>query len=93
MAGCWAVPHERHHARTRSRRRADARVEITRIGLLSNGKVAVAPLFDHLESLLRREWKAKEVRRLTKGNYSAPAEPALIRELARCHLIFTGVGD
>ena len=64
-----------------------------RIGLLSNGKVAVAPLFDHLESLLRREWKAKEVRRLTKGNYSAPAEPALIRELARCHLIFTGVGD
>ena len=64
-----------------------------RIGLLSNGKAAVAPLFDHLESLLRQEWKANEVLRLTKGNYSAPAEPDLIRELARCHLIFTGVGD
>lgn len=63
------------------------------IGLLSNGKAAVAPLFDHLESLLRQEWKAREVVRLTKGNYSAPAEPDLIRELARCHLIFTGVGD
>lgn len=64
-----------------------------RIGLLSNGKAAVAPLFDYLESLLRHEWKASEVLRLTKGNYSAPAEPALIRELARCDLIFTGVGD
>ena len=63
------------------------------IGLLSNGKAAVAPLFDHLESLLRQKWKANEVLRLTKGNYSAPAEPDLIRELARCHLIFTGVGD
>jgi len=64
-----------------------------RIGLLSNGKTAVAPLFDHLESLLLREWKADEVLRLTKGNYSAPADPDLIRQLARCHLIVTGVGD
>ena len=63
------------------------------IGLLSNGKAAVAPFFDHLESLLRQEWKAHEVLRLTKGNYSAPADPDLIRALARCHLIFTGVGD
>jgi hypothetical protein len=63
------------------------------IGLLSNGKVAVAPLFDHLESLLRQEWKAHDVVRLTKSNYSAPADPDLIRQLARCHLIFTGVGD
>jgi len=64
-----------------------------RIGLLSNGKAAVAPLFDYLESLLRQEWKANDILRLTKGNYSAPAEPDLIRELARCHLIITGVGD
>jgi hypothetical protein len=64
-----------------------------RIGLLSNGKAAVAPLFDYLESLLLQEWNAHEVLRLTKGNYSAPAEPDLIRELARCDLIFTGVGD
>jgi hypothetical protein len=64
-----------------------------RIGLLSNGKASVAPLFDVLESLLRREWKAHDVVRLTKSNYSAPAEPDLIREFVRCHLIFTGVGD
>lgn len=64
-----------------------------RVGLLSNGKAAVAPLFDRLESLIRQEWKPSDVLRLTKSNYSAPAEPDLIRELARCHLIVTGVGD
>ena len=64
-----------------------------RIGLLSNGKAGGAALFDHLESLLRHEWKAHEILRLTKGNYSAPAAPGVIRDLARCHLIFTGVGD
>jgi hypothetical protein len=68
-------------------------VHYRRIGLLSNGKAAVAPLFDYLESLLLQEWHAHEVLRLTKGNYSAPAEPDLIRELARCDLIVTGVGD
>ena len=70
-----------------------ASLQHKRIGLLSNGKAAVAPLFDALESLLRREWKAHDILRLTKSNYSAPAEPDLIRELARCHLIITGVGD
>jgi len=64
-----------------------------RIGLLSNGKIAVAPLFDQLEALLREAWTPAEVLRLTKGNYSAPAEPDVIRQLARCHLIVTGVGD
>lgn len=64
-----------------------------RIGLLSNGKAASAPLFDRLESLIRQEWKPRDVLRLTKSNYSAPAEPDLIRALARCHLIVTGVGD
>lgn len=64
-----------------------------RIGLLSNGKAGVEPLFDHLESLLRREWRAADVVRAVKDNYSAPAEAGLIRDLARCHLIVTGVGD
>lgn len=64
-----------------------------RIGLLSNGKTGTVPFFDRLELLLRREWNTHEVVRLTKGNYSVPADPDLIRELARCHLIITGVGD
>ena len=64
-----------------------------RIGFLSNGKASVASFFDHLESLLRQEWRADDIVRLTKRDHSAPADPALVRELARCHLIFTGVGD
>lgn len=63
------------------------------VALLSNGKAGVAPLFDHLESLLRERWKVAAVERATKGNYSAPAEPDLVRRLARRRLVITGVGD
>lgn len=63
------------------------------VALLSNGKAGVAPLFDHLESLLRERWKVAAVERATKGNYSAPAEPELVRRLARRRLVITGVGD
>lgn len=63
------------------------------VALLSNGKAGVGPLFDHLESLLRRRWGVASVERATKGNYSAPAEPDLVRRLARRRLVITGVGD
>ena len=63
------------------------------VALLSNGKAGVAPLFDHLESLLRQRWKVAAVERATKGNYSAPAERELVRRLARRRLVITGVGD
>lgn len=63
------------------------------VAILSNGKAGVAPLFDHVESLLRERWNVTAVERATKGNYSAPAEPELIRRLARRRLIITGVGD
>ncbi len=63
------------------------------VALLSNGKAGVAPLFDHLEALLRDRWGAASVERATKGNYSAPAAPELVRRLARRRLVITGVGD
>ena len=63
------------------------------MALLSNGKAGVAPLFDHLEALLRERWSVAAVERATKGNYSAPAEPELVRRLARRSLVITGVGD
>ena len=43
------------------------------VGIISNGKAGTRPFFDHLERLLREEWRVGEVVRLTKGNYSAPA--------------------
>ena len=63
------------------------------VALLSNGKAGVEPLFDHVEALLRNRWGAASVERATKGNYSAPAEPELVRRLARRRLVITGVGD
>ena len=70
-----------------------AGLESIDIALLSNGKAGVAPLFDHVEALLRDRWGAASVERATKGNYSAPAEPDLVRRLARRRLVITGVGD
>ncbi|MCH2670095.1 MAG: hypothetical protein MK009_09660 [Gammaproteobacteria bacterium] len=63
------------------------------VGLLSNGKAAVSPFFNHLEKMLEKDWNAKTILRYTKINYSAPADPDLIRELSRCHMIVTGIGD
>jgi hypothetical protein len=65
----------------------------TTVGIISNGKANTRPFFDHLEHILRDEWGVAEVVRRTKSNYSAPAEPELIDEAARWHVLFAGVGD
>lgn len=63
------------------------------IGIISNGKAATRPFFDHLERLAREEWGVAEVVRRTKSNYSAPAEDGLIDEAAGWAVMFAGVGD
>ena len=63
------------------------------VGFISNGKANTRPFFDHLERILREEWGVAEVVRRTKSNYSAPAEPELIDEAVRWHVLFAGVGD
>ncbi len=63
------------------------------VGLLSNGKAGVEPLFDHLERLLSEHWGVTRVERAKKVNYSAPAAPELVRRFARRRLVITGVGD
>jgi hypothetical protein len=65
----------------------------TTVGFISNGKANTRPFFDHLERILRDEWGVADVVRRTKSNYSAPAEPELIDEAARWHVLFAGVGD
>ncbi len=63
------------------------------VGIISNGKANTRPLFDHLDALLRREWRVADVVRRTKANYSAPAEGDLIAETAGWAVMFAGVGD
>jgi hypothetical protein len=63
------------------------------VGIISNGKVGTRPFFDHLERLLREEWRVGDVVRRAKRNYSAPAEAELIAEAAGWAVMFAGVGD
>lgn len=63
------------------------------VGVISNGKQGTKPFFDHLERILRDEWGVASVVRLTKSNYSAPAEAELINISAGWAVMFAGLGD
>ena len=63
------------------------------VAVLSNGKKGTKPFFDALERELKERYRVAEVVRLTKANYSAPAEPPLLRDSARWHALVSGIGD
>ena len=63
------------------------------VGFISNGKAGTRPFFDRLERMLRDDWGVAGVVRLTKSNYSAPAERELIDVAAGWAAMFAGVGD
>jgi len=63
------------------------------VGVISNGKAGTRAFFDHLEHMLREEWGVADVVRVTKANYSAPAERELIDVAAGWAAMFAGVGD
>jgi hypothetical protein len=63
------------------------------VGIVSNGKKGTKPFFDALErELVDRHGVAKVVR-ATKANYSAPAEPELLKEAEKWQALIAGVGD
>lgn len=63
------------------------------VAVLSNGKKGTQPFFDALERELKERYRVAEVVRLVKSNYSAPAEPPLLRDSARWHALVSGIGD
>ena len=63
------------------------------IGIISNGKKGTKPFFDALEKEFSVRHGVAKVVRLTKANYSAPAEPGLLNEAARWQALVAGVGD
>lgn len=63
------------------------------IGIISNGKKGTKPFFDALEKEFVERHGVAKVMRLTKANYSAPAEPELINEAERWQALVSGVGD
>ena len=64
-----------------------------RVGLISNGKEGTAGFFAHLGHRLRAEFDVADVILRVKSNFSAPADAAIVDEIARWHAVVTGVGD
>ena len=65
----------------------------SRIGLISNGKRGTLPFFNALEELLKSKYEVKEVIRVVKKNYSAPAEEEIMTEVKKWDAVIAGVGD
>ena len=65
----------------------------SRIGLISNGKRGTLPFFNALEELLKSKYEVREVIRLVKKNYSAPAEEEIMTEVKKWDAVIAGVGD
>lgn len=70
-----------------------ATVEGIALGIISNGKKNTEPFFDAFEKTMRERFGVADVIRLTKRNYSAPAEPEIIGQAERWQALVSGVGD
>ncbi|MEC7193088.1 MAG: hypothetical protein VXW13_06315 [SAR324 cluster bacterium] len=65
----------------------------SRIGLISNGKRGTLPFFNAIEELLKSKYEVREVIRVVKKNYSAPAEEEIMTEVKKWDAVIAGVGD
>ena len=63
------------------------------VGIISNGKKGTFHFFNALEDLLTTKYKAGEVIRVVKKNYSAPAEEEIMKEVKKWDAAIAGVGD
>ena len=63
------------------------------VAIISNGKKNTKPFFDAMADELRETHNVADVVRITKSNYSAPVEPALLAEAEKWQAIISGIGD
>jgi len=63
------------------------------IGMISNGKKGTKPFFDAFEQELKTSYEVARVVRLTKANYSAPAEAAIMQTALEWDALVAGIGD
>ena len=68
-------------------------LKCARIGFIFNGKKGTYPFFKVLESLLRNEYDVREVVRVVKKNYSAPAATEIMNQVPKWDAVVTGLGD
>ena len=70
-----------------------ATLEGKTIAVISNGKKGTRPFFDAYERNLREQYRVAHVVRLTKMNYSAPVETALLTDAEQWDALVAGIGD
>ena len=70
-----------------------ASLEGATIGVISNGKQGTRRFFDALAEELKSTFGAAEVIRVTKTNYSAPADADIVEKAKEWHALVAGVGD
>ena len=63
------------------------------VAIVSNGKKGTAPFFDAFERELHERHGVAEVVRITKLNYSTPADRSLLDDAGRWHALVAGIGD
>ena len=63
------------------------------VGLISNGKEGSKGFFAHLDRMLRSEFGVANVVTRVKSNYSAPADPYIVAEIAGWDAVISGIGD
>ena len=70
-----------------------ASLEGATVGVISNGKQGTRPFFDALERELLERRGVAEVVRVTKSNYSAPADSEIMDRARQWTALVAGVGD
>ena len=63
------------------------------VGVISNGKQGTRVFFDALERELRNQYGVADVVRVTKSNYSAPAEAEIMNGALAWNALIAGIGD
>jgi hypothetical protein len=70
-----------------------ASLEGATVAIISNGKKNTKPFFDAMEKELRTSHGVADIVRLTKSNYSVPAEAEVLQEAEKWQALISGVGD
>jgi hypothetical protein len=63
------------------------------VGLLDNGKLNVARIFDHVEEMLRTRHGVSAFVRRRKPDISRPAPAEMMAQLSGCDAVIAAVGD
>lgn len=63
------------------------------IGIISNGKQGTRRFFDALATELTDRYGVAEVVKLTKTNYSAPADQDIVDRAKEWNALVSGIGD